>query len=100
LPKASIKNESTNGLANKRGTLAMARTNDPDSATAQFFINVKDNDFLDRAKAGDKVGYCVFGKVTAGMDVVDKIKMVKTATRGGFQDVPAQDVVINSIRRA
>ncbi len=99
-PKASIKNESTNGLANKRGTLAMARTNDPDSATAQFFINVKDNDFLDRAKAGDKVGYCVFGKVTAGMDVVDKIKMVKTATRGGFQDVPAQDVVINSIRRA
>jgi cyclophilin family peptidyl-prolyl cis-trans isomerase len=99
-PKASIKNESTNGLANKRGTLAMARTNDPDSATAQFFINVKDNDFLDRAKAGDKVGYCVFGKVTAGMDVVDKIKAVKTATRGGFQDVPAQDVVINSIRRA
>jgi cyclophilin family peptidyl-prolyl cis-trans isomerase len=98
--KASIKNESTNGLANKRGTLAMARTNNPDSATAQFFINVKDNDFLDRAKAGDKVGYCVFGKVTAGMDVVDKIKAVKTGSRGGFQDVPAQDVVINSIRRA
>jgi peptidyl-prolyl cis-trans isomerase B (cyclophilin B) len=97
--KAAIKNESTNGLANKRGTLAMARTNDPDSATAQFFINVKDNDFLDRAKAGDKVGYCVFGKVTAGMDVVDKIKAVKTGSRGSFQDVPVQDAVINSIRR-
>jgi peptidyl-prolyl cis-trans isomerase B (cyclophilin B) len=98
--KANIKNESNNGLANKRGTLAMARTNNPDSATAQFFINVKDNDFLDRAKASDKVGYCVFAKVTSGMDVVDKIRSVKTATRGGFQDVPAQDVVINSIRRA
>jgi peptidyl-prolyl cis-trans isomerase B (cyclophilin B) len=98
--KAAIKNESTNGLPNKRGTLAMARTNNPDSATAQFFINLKDNDFLDRAKASDKVGYCVFGKVTAGMDVVDKIKAVKTGSRGSFQDVPAQDVIINSIRRA
>jgi cyclophilin family peptidyl-prolyl cis-trans isomerase len=98
--KAAIKNESANGLSNKRGTLAMARTNQPDSATAQFFINVKDNDFLDRAKAADKVGYCVFGKVTAGMDVVDKIRAVPTGTRGGFQDVPVQEVTINSIRRA
>jgi len=98
--KAAIKNESANGLSNKRGTVAMARTSNPDSATAQFFINVKDNDFLDKAKAGDKVGYCVFGKVTAGLDVVDKIKAVKTASRGGFQDVPVQEVTINSIRRA
>jgi cyclophilin family peptidyl-prolyl cis-trans isomerase len=97
--KAAIKNESANGLSNTRGTLAMARTNQPDSATAQFFINVKDNDFLDKAKAADKVGYCVFGKVTAGMDVVDKIRAVKTGGRGGFQDVPVQEVVINSIRR-
>jgi cyclophilin family peptidyl-prolyl cis-trans isomerase len=98
--KAAIQNESANGLSNKRGTLAMARTSSPDSATAQFFINVKDNDFLDKAKAGDKVGYCVFGKVTAGLDVVDKIKSVKTASRGSFQDVPVQEVTINSIRRA
>ncbi len=98
--KAAIKNESANGLSNKRGTVAMARTSNPDSATAQFFINVKDNDFLDKAKAGDKVGYCVFGKVTAGLDVVDKIKAVKTASRGNSQDVPVQEVTINSIRRA
>ncbi len=98
--KGTIKNESSNGLANKRGTLAMARTSAPDSASAQFFINVKDNDFLDRAKSADKVGYCVFGKVTAGMDVVDKIRAVKTGTRGGFTDVPVQEVTINSIRRA
>src|SRR5271167_461404 len=95
----AIKNESSNGLSNTRGTLAMARTSEPDSATAQFFINVKDNNFLDKAKAGDKVGYCVFGKVTAGLDVVDKIKAVKTASRGGSQDVPVQEVTINSIRR-
>lgn len=98
--KASIKNESANGLSNKRGTLAMARTSAPDSASAQFFINVKDNDFLDRASAADKVGYCVFGKVTSGMEVVDKIKAVKTGSRGGFQDVPVQEVLINSIRKA
>jgi peptidyl-prolyl cis-trans isomerase B (cyclophilin B) len=94
--KANVKNESANGLSNKRGTIAMARTSAPDSASSQFFINVKDNDFLDRAKAGDKVGYCVFGKVTEGLDVVDKIRVVKTAA----QDVPVQNVVINSIRRA
>ena len=98
--KANIKNESANGLSNKRGTLAMARTSSPESATAQFFVNVKDNDFLDRAKAGDKVGYCVFAKVTAGLDVVDKIRAVKTGSRGSYQDVPETEVVINSIRRA
>jgi cyclophilin family peptidyl-prolyl cis-trans isomerase len=90
-----IKNESTNGLSNERGTLAMARTPVPDSATSQFFINVKDNTFLDRAKAGDGVGYAVFGKVTEGMDVVDKIRRVET----GRMDVPIQDVVIRSVRR-
>lgn len=94
-----IKNESTNGLANVRGTLAMARTNVPDSATSQFFINVKDNDFLDRAKARDNVGYAVFGKVVDGMDVVDKIRRVDTGNRGGHGDVPLQDVVIRTARR-
>ncbi len=94
-----IKNESSNGLSNVKGTLAMARTSNPDSATAQFFINVKDNLFLDKAKARDKVGYAVFGKVIAGMDVVEKIKQVETATRGGHDDVPVQDVVIRSVRR-
>ena len=93
--KAAIKNESGNGLSNQRGTLAMARTNVPDSATAQFFINLKDNDFLDRANAQDKVGYCVFGKVIEGMDVVDKIKSVETR-----RSVPVKDVVIESARRA
>lgn len=94
-----IKNESSNGVSNVRGTLAMARTNKPDSASAQFFINVKDNLFLDKAKARDKVGYAVFGKVIAGMDVVDKIKEVKTGDKGGHENVPLQDVVIRSVRR-
>jgi cyclophilin family peptidyl-prolyl cis-trans isomerase len=98
--KPAIKNESANGLSNTRGTLAMARTNVADSATAQFFINVKDNDFLDKAKAADGVGYCVFGKVVEGMDVVDKIKAVATGRRGSYDDVPVQDVVIRSVRRA
>jgi cyclophilin family peptidyl-prolyl cis-trans isomerase len=97
--RETIKNESTNGLSNERGTLAMARTNQPDSASAQFFINVKDNDFLDRAKARDKVGYAVFGKVVDGMDVVEKIRRVETASRGGHDDVPVQDVVLRSARR-
>lgn len=96
-----IANEAGNGLANARGTLAMARTSEPDSATSQFFINVKDNAFLDRANAVDKVGYCVFGKVTEGMEVVDKIVAVKTGAKGPFRsDVPQEDVVIKSIRRA
>ena len=98
--RAAIKNESTNGLKNKRGTLAMARTSEPNSATAQFFVNVVDNDFLDKAKARDGVGYCVFGKVIEGMDVVDKIKAVKTGDRGGHQAVPTEDIVIKSVRRA
>lgn len=94
----AIKNESTNGLSNKRGTIAMARTGEPDSATSQFFINTVDNEPLDRANAGDKVGYCVFGKVTKGMDIVDKIKDVKTETRSGMKNVPVDDVTIKSIR--
>jgi len=98
--KATIKNESSNGLANARGTVAMARTNVPDSASSQFFINVVDSAFLNKAQAQDGVGYCVFGKVIEGMDIVDKIKGVKTTTKGGHGDVPVQDVVIHSVRRA
>ncbi len=93
-----IKNESANGLSNERGTIAMARTNIPDSATSQFFINVKDNDNLDKAKARDGVGYCVFGKVIEGLDVVDKIKDVKTGSVGPHDDVPTEDVLIKSVR--
>ena len=96
--KPAIKNESGNGVKNTRGTLAMARTNDPDSATAQFFINLKDNDFLNKSSRG--AGYAVFGKVTEGMDVVDKIKVVKTKSLfRGFGDVPVEDVVIESVTR-
>jgi peptidyl-prolyl cis-trans isomerase B (cyclophilin B) len=95
---AAIKNESGNGLTNDRGTLAMARTSDPNSATAQFFINLKNNDFLNKAKAQDRVGYCVLGKVTGGMDVVDKIAAVSTGDRGGHQNVPVTDVTIQSAR--
>lgn len=90
-----IKNEANNGLSNKRGTLAMARTNDPHSATAQFFINVKDNDFLDfQAESMHGWGYCVFGEVAEGMDVVEKIKAVETGSAGFHQDVPVDDVII------
>jgi peptidyl-prolyl cis-trans isomerase B (cyclophilin B) len=98
--KGTIKNESSNGLTNKRGTLAMARTSAPDSATAQFFINVKDNTFLDKAQSRDGVGYAVFAMVTSGMEVVDKIKAVSTSRRGHHDDVPVKDVVINSVKRA
>ncbi|MCC6418039.1 MAG: peptidyl-prolyl cis-trans isomerase [Gemmataceae bacterium] len=94
-----IKNEAGNGLKNERGTIAMARTSDPDSASAQFFINLKYNDFLDRANAADNVGYAVFGRVTEGMDVVDKIAKVQTGNRGGHQNVPLQDVLIKSVQR-
>jgi peptidyl-prolyl cis-trans isomerase B (cyclophilin B) len=96
--KDPIKNEAaTSGLSNTRGTIAMARTNDPDSATAQFYINVADNTFLD---AKDKrPGYAVFGKVVEGMDVVDKIKGVRTGNQGGHQNVPIEDVKIVSVRR-
>ncbi len=93
-----IKNEADNGLANDRGTIAMARTNDPHSATAQFFINVSDNTFLNfRSQSVDGWGYCVFGKVVEGMDVVDAIKGVATTTKGFHQDVPAEDVVIEKV---
>ena len=98
--KAPIKNESGNRVSNDLGTLAMARTNVADSATAQFFINVGENTFLNKSQSSDGVGYCVFGKVTEGMDVVDKIKGVPTGSKGGHGDVPLQDVVIQSIRRA
>jgi peptidyl-prolyl cis-trans isomerase B (cyclophilin B) len=95
-----IKNEAAVDLKNDRGTIAMARTQIVDSATSQFFINVKDNDFLNhRDKTPRGFGYAVFGKVVAGMDVVDRIKKVKTTTAGPHRDVPATPVVIKSVRR-
>lgn len=94
--KPPIKNESRNGLRNARGTVAMARTNDPDSATAQFFINVKENHALDFGMRG--AGYAVFGEVIEGMDVVDKIRAVRTASRGGHDDVPVTPVILKTAR--
>jgi peptidyl-prolyl cis-trans isomerase B (cyclophilin B) len=92
---AEIENEANNGLKNELGTVAMARTSDPHSATAQFFINVNDNEFLNHtAQNAQGWGYAVFGKVTEGMDVVDTIRKVKTGNSGFHQDVPAEDVVI------
>ena len=88
-----IENEAANGLANEEYTIAMARTSDPHSATAQFFINVKDNDFLNY-EGPDNWGYCVFGKVTEGTDVVDTIRKVRTGTKGFHGDVPVEDVII------
>lgn len=92
----TIKNEADNGLSNETGTIAMARTSDPHSASAQFFINVADNHFLDKARSQDGWGYAVFGKVTDGMDVVNKIKGVATGSAGGHQDVPREAVLIES----
>ncbi len=93
--KAAIKNEADNGLKNNKYTIAMARTNDPHSATAQFFINVADNDFLNFSSPTERGwGYAVFGKVTAGMDVVDNIKKVKTGNNGFHQNVPLEPVTI------
>lgn len=93
--KDPVDNEANNGLENNTGTIAMARTNDPHSATAQFFININNNDFLNfRSESMDGWGYCVFGEVTEGMDVVDKIKSVATGSSGFHQDVPVEDVVI------
>jgi peptidyl-prolyl cis-trans isomerase B (cyclophilin B) len=93
--RAPIDNEAANGLANKRYTVAMARTNEPHSASAQFFINVADNDFLDhRSPDAEGYGYCVFGKVASGFDIVDKIAGVRTGTRGFHRDVPVDDVVL------
>ena len=96
--KAPIKNEAANGLLNKRGTIAMARTMVVDSATSQFFINLVDNDFLNfRAPTPQFFGYAVFGKVTDGMDVVDKIAKVKTGNSGMHQNVPEEPVVIKKV---
>jgi peptidyl-prolyl cis-trans isomerase A (cyclophilin A) len=93
--RPSIPLESRNGLSNVRGTIAMARTSDPNSATSQFFINVKDNQRLDQANAPDGNGYAVFGKVVSGMEVVDKIKAVPVGNKGGHQNVPTTPVTIN-----
>ena len=95
---APIENEANNGLKNNRGTIAMARTQDPHSATAQFFINVQDNDFLNHT--GENIqgwGYAVFGKVTDGEDVLDKIRCVQTGGQAGHQDVPVEPIIIESI---
>lgn len=96
--QASVDNEANNGLKNERGTIAMARTQDPHSATAQFFINVQDNDFLNHT--GENMqgwGYTVFGKVTQGEEVLDKIRCVQTGSQGGHQDVPTDPIIIESI---
>jgi peptidyl-prolyl cis-trans isomerase A (cyclophilin A) len=95
--QAPIKNEADNGLKNDRGTLSMARTNDINSATSQFFVNLKDNEFLDHSKGN--FGYAVFARVTDGMDVVDKIAAVETGRKRGFDDVPVQPVIMKSVRR-
>lgn len=95
--KAPIKNEADNGLGNERGTLAMARTSDINSATSQFFINLSDNSFLNHG--GRDFGYAVFGKVVSGMDVVDKMAAQKTGNKRGHSDVPLEDIVMTSVRR-
>ncbi|MDM1545878.1 peptidyl-prolyl cis-trans isomerase [Ignatzschineria indica] len=94
---APIKIESDNGLKNERGTIAMARTMDPNSATSQFFINTQNNTFLDYP-GQDGYGYTVFGKVVEGMDVIDKIEKVKTTSKAGHQDVPVEPVIIESVK--
>jgi len=97
--QSPIENEATNGLKNARGTIAMARTAEIHSATSQFFINTVDNSFLDhRSTSPDKFGYCVFGKVTSGMDVVDKIEGAQTETKGMYQNVPTKPVLITDAR--
>ena len=97
--EAPIKNEADNGLKNDRGTIAMARTNDPHSATAQFFINTVDNSFLNfRSKDLSGWGYCVFGKVVKGMDVVDRISKVATTNYGVHQNVPVKPIIIQSVQ--
>jgi len=92
----SIKNEASNGLKNEKYTVAMARTSDPDSATSQFFINTSDNSFLDYP-GQDGAGYCVFGKIIEGFDVIDKINLVKTGSQNGHQDVPVEQVIIEEV---
>ena len=96
--RSPIKNEATNGLKNKTGTIAMARTSIVDSATGQFFINCKDNSFLDHRDTSSRgYGYAVFGKVVEGMDVVRKIEKAPTGTKGGYRDVPVEDIMIVSV---
>jgi peptidyl-prolyl cis-trans isomerase B (cyclophilin B) len=98
--RAAVKNEADNGLKNEAYTVAMARTSDPHSATAQFFINVADNDFLNHtAPTAQGWGYCVFGRVADGRDVVDRIRKVRTGSRAGHQDVPQDDVIIERAER-
>jgi cyclophilin family peptidyl-prolyl cis-trans isomerase len=92
-----VKNEADNGLKNERGTLSMARTNDVNSATSQFFVNLKDNDFLDHKRGN--FGYAVFARVTEGMQVIDQIAAVETGRRRGHDDVPLEPVVMKSVRR-
>jgi peptidyl-prolyl cis-trans isomerase A (cyclophilin A) len=92
-----VKNEADNGLKNSRGTLSMARTNDIHSATSQFFVNLKDNDFLDNSRGN--FGYAVFARVTEGMDVVDKIAAVETGRKRGFDDVPVEPVIMKTVRK-
>ena len=95
--QSSVKNEADNGLKNKRGTLSMARTSDINSATSQFFVNLKDNEFLDHSRGN--FGYAVFAQVTEGMDVIDKIAAVETGRKRGFDDVPVEAVIMKSVRR-
>ena len=95
--RAPIRNEADNGIKNRRGTLSMARTNDPHSATSQFFVNLVDNAFLDPGRGG--AGYAVFGCVIEGMDVVDRIAQAKTGNKGGHQDVPIEPIVVKSATR-
>ncbi len=92
-----IINESKNNLSNKKGTIAMARTSSPNSATSQFFINLRDNDFLDKANAADGYGYCVFGQVTDGIEIVEQIGKVATGNNGGHSDVPIENIIINEV---
>jgi peptidyl-prolyl cis-trans isomerase B (cyclophilin B) len=94
---APVVNESNNDLSNKKGTIAMARTSDPHSATSQFFINLKDNDFLDKKNAPDGYGYCVFGEVVEGMDIIENIGTVSTGNMGGHGDVPQEPIVVEKV---
>ena len=92
-----IINESDNNISNKKGTIAMARTSSPNSATSQFFINLRDNDFLDKVNAADGYGYCVFGQVTEGIEIVEQIGLVATGNNAGHSDVPIENIIINSV---
>ena len=90
-------NESSNDISNKKGTIAMARTSSPNSATSQFFINLRDNEFLDKSNSADGYGYCVFGQVTDGIEIVEQIGAVSTGNNGGHSDVPIENVIINEV---